>query len=106
VDKLGVNIPAPLSDKERLVHVVRFQFGRDFCVVWVPRPAFLIFDVRPRPEAARGLNSSDRLSQNLSSRLDFVALSHEPSEGQTAFHWVRFAAFVVILLAIIDKNRR
>ena len=35
-----------------------------------------------------------------------LAMSHEQSEGQTFFHWIRFAAFVIILVAIIDKNRR
>ena len=35
-----------------------------------------------------------------------LALSHEQSEGQTHWYWVRLAAFLLILLAIIDKNRR
>jgi hypothetical protein len=35
-----------------------------------------------------------------------LALWHLPSEGQTYFHWVRLAAFLVILIAIVDKNRR
>ncbi len=35
-----------------------------------------------------------------------LAMTHEPSENQTYFHWVRLAAFVLILVAIIDKNRR
>jgi len=35
-----------------------------------------------------------------------LALSQEPTEGQTYFYWVRLAAFVLILIAIVDKNRR
>lgn len=35
-----------------------------------------------------------------------LAYWHELSEGQTYFHWIRLAAFVLILVAIIDKNRR
>ena len=35
-----------------------------------------------------------------------LALSHDSSEGHTYFHWIRFAAFLVILVTIIDKNRR
>jgi hypothetical protein len=35
-----------------------------------------------------------------------LALSHELSEGQTYFHWVRLAAFLIIVVAIVDKNRR
>ena len=39
------------------------------------------------------------------SRIGLV-LSKVPNEGQTHWYWVRLAAFVVILLAIADKNRR
>jgi ABC-type Na+ efflux pump permease subunit len=35
-----------------------------------------------------------------------LALSHEINEAQTYLHWIRFVAFLVILAAIIDKNRR
>ena len=35
-----------------------------------------------------------------------VAMSHEPSEGYTYLYWVRLAAFILILIAIVDKNRR
>jgi hypothetical protein len=35
-----------------------------------------------------------------------LALSNEQMEGQTHWYWVRLAAFLLILLAIIDKNRR
>ena len=35
-----------------------------------------------------------------------LALSHEISEAQTYLHWVRLLAFVMILAAVIDKNRR
>lgn len=35
-----------------------------------------------------------------------LALSHELSEAQTYYHWVRLASFVLILIAIVDKNRR
>ena len=35
-----------------------------------------------------------------------LALSNESTEGQTPWYWVRLAAFVLILLAIVDKNRR
>jgi hypothetical protein len=35
-----------------------------------------------------------------------LVLSQQQLEGQTHWYWVRLAAFVLILLAIIDKNRR
>jgi uncharacterized membrane protein HdeD (DUF308 family) len=35
-----------------------------------------------------------------------LALSHEELEPQTGWYWMRLASFVVILLAIVDKNRR
>jgi hypothetical protein len=35
-----------------------------------------------------------------------LALSHHQVEVDTSWYWVRLAAFVLILLAIIDKNRR
>ena len=35
-----------------------------------------------------------------------LALSRTPLEGQTHWYWVRLAAFLLILLAIVDKNRR
>jgi hypothetical protein len=35
-----------------------------------------------------------------------LALSSEPREGHTYWYWVRLVAFLLILLAIADKNRR
>jgi hypothetical protein len=35
-----------------------------------------------------------------------LALSNVPVEDQTHWYWVRLAAFLLILVAIIDKNRR
>jgi hypothetical protein len=35
-----------------------------------------------------------------------LALSIDPTEGHTMWYWVRLAAFVLILIAIADKNRR
>ncbi len=35
-----------------------------------------------------------------------LALFHEVNEPQTYFHWIRFAAFVMILVAIVNKNRK
>jgi len=35
-----------------------------------------------------------------------LALSNEQMEGHTHWYWVRLAAFLLILFAIIDKNRR
>ncbi len=35
-----------------------------------------------------------------------LALSSDPREGHTHFYWLRLVAFVLILLAIADKNRR
>jgi hypothetical protein len=35
-----------------------------------------------------------------------LALSRVHEEGQTHWYWVRLVAFVLILLAIVDKNRR
>jgi hypothetical protein len=35
-----------------------------------------------------------------------IAFSPEATEGHTHWYWVRLIAFVLILLAIVDKNRR
>jgi hypothetical protein len=35
-----------------------------------------------------------------------LALSSSQLEGHTHWYWARLAAFVLILIAIIDKNRR
>jgi hypothetical protein len=35
-----------------------------------------------------------------------LAMSGDPSEGNTSWYWVRLAAFIIILVAIADKNRR
>lgn len=35
-----------------------------------------------------------------------VALSQESNEAQTYLYWIRLAAFLLILVAIVDKNRR
>jgi Family of unknown function (DUF5985) len=35
-----------------------------------------------------------------------LALSRTQLEGQTHWYWVRLAAFLLILIAIVDKNRR
>jgi hypothetical protein len=35
-----------------------------------------------------------------------LAMSQVHQEPQTHWYWVRLAAFVLILIAIIDKNRR
>jgi hypothetical protein len=35
-----------------------------------------------------------------------LALSQSQLEGQTYWYWVRLAAFLLILVAIVDKNRR
>ncbi|BBO33309.1 DUF5985 family protein [Lacipirellula parvula] len=35
-----------------------------------------------------------------------LAMSGDASEADTSWYWVRFAAFVIILVAIADKNRR
>ena len=35
-----------------------------------------------------------------------LAVSGDEIEGQTQWYWLRFVAFLVILAAIIDKNRR
>jgi hypothetical protein len=35
-----------------------------------------------------------------------LALSDDSSEGNTSWYWVRLAAFLIILFAIADKNRR
>ena len=34
-----------------------------------------------------------------------LAVSHLDLEGQTHWYWVRLAAFVIILVAIVDKNK-
>ena len=35
-----------------------------------------------------------------------LALSDEKNEGHTNWYWVRLVAFLLILIAIADKNRR
>ena len=35
-----------------------------------------------------------------------LVLWQDFSEGQSYLYWVRFAAFLLILVAIVDKNRR
>jgi len=35
-----------------------------------------------------------------------LALSHEPSEQESYLYWIRLVAFLIILAAIVDKNRR
>jgi hypothetical protein len=35
-----------------------------------------------------------------------LALSPQEMEGHTHWYWVRLAAFLIILAAIVDKNRR
>jgi hypothetical protein len=35
-----------------------------------------------------------------------LAFSQTESEPQSHWYWLRLAAFVIILLAIVDKNRR
>ncbi len=35
-----------------------------------------------------------------------LALSEDSSEGNTSWYWVRLVAFVIILVAIADKNAR
>lgn len=35
-----------------------------------------------------------------------LAMSGDASEGNTSWYWVRLAAFIIILVAIADKNRR
>jgi len=35
-----------------------------------------------------------------------LSISHEPSESETYLYWMRLVAFLIILVAIVDKNRR
>jgi hypothetical protein len=35
-----------------------------------------------------------------------LAVSHLKMEANTPWYWVRLAAFVIIFVAIVDKNRR
>lgn len=35
-----------------------------------------------------------------------LALTSQPSEVLTGWYWVRLVAFLLILVAIVDKNRR
>jgi hypothetical protein len=35
-----------------------------------------------------------------------LAMSDDSSEAHTSWYWVRLAAFLIILFAIADKNRR
>jgi len=34
-----------------------------------------------------------------------LTLAHEPSEGETYWYWLRLAAYLLILVAIVNKNR-
>ena len=36
----------------------------------------------------------------------YAAAQHEIKEGDSPWYWVRLAAFLLILVAIVDKNRR
>ncbi len=36
----------------------------------------------------------------------FSAFLKEPVEGQSYLYWIRLAAFLLILWAVVDKNRR
>ena len=35
-----------------------------------------------------------------------LSLGHEPTEGETYLYWMRLVAYLTILAAIVDKNRR
>jgi hypothetical protein len=35
-----------------------------------------------------------------------LSITNEPSEVETYLYWVRLVAFLIILAAIVDKNRR
>ena len=35
-----------------------------------------------------------------------LAIAHDPAEGETYLYWMRFAAYLLILIAIVDKNRQ
>ncbi len=35
-----------------------------------------------------------------------LAVAHDPTEGETYLYWLRLAAYLLILAAIIDKNRQ
>jgi Family of unknown function (DUF5985) len=35
-----------------------------------------------------------------------LTISHDAAEGETYWYWVRLAAYVLILIAIVDKNRQ
>jgi hypothetical protein len=35
-----------------------------------------------------------------------LAMSRDQAEGMTHWYWVRLVAFLIILAAIVDKNRR
>jgi hypothetical protein len=35
-----------------------------------------------------------------------LTIARDPTEGETSLYWVRLLAFLLICVAIIDKNRR
>ena len=39
-------------------------------------------------------------------RLGLALTPQDPTEGHTYWYWVRLTAFLLILVAIVDKNRR
>jgi Family of unknown function (DUF5985) len=61
--------------------------------------------VESRPAVAAG--AEDRADELPRPDAKGAAADEEPpEEGQTHWYWVRFAAFLLILVAIADKNRR
>jgi hypothetical protein len=55
--------------------------------------------VQPRPQAAAPQNPGAAPAAGVDD-------AQGASEANTSWYWVRLAAFVLILIAIIDKNRR
>ena len=80
-----------------------FLMGATAMGCWIAMLFFLRF-WRESRDRLFGMFSAAFLLLGLS-RFGLV-LSHDPSEGDTFLYWLRLAAYLLILVAIVDKNRR
>ena len=80
-----------------------FLMGATAMGCWIAMLFFLRF-WRESRDRLFGMFSAAFLLLGLS-RFGLV-LSHDLSEGETLLYWLRLAAYLLILVAIVDKNRR
>jgi len=77
------------------------MFALAFLLLGITRFGLAVSRESPSARAAIAADNAPRVA----------AAADEPKssqvdEGQTHWYWVRFAAFLLILIAIADKNRR